>query len=228
MTQAIYRFMPVGEPQPLRWSNGLGTTSELVRHPQDAAEVSAADPTFVFSFRSAPICALPVEGGPPNREVDFSPLPGIDRHLLVAQWDIEGIRLDHGANGSQDVTELFQVVSFSGDWVTKCVLAGDKALDFNLMVHRERARAVFLAHQFGAKDGAVELPLDADFHVLHFFSGNAHVALAGGAGMVHAAPHRTGETLYLMRDQSATAPAKLIFHPWGDPLVLIGVSVYLK
>lgn len=95
-----------------QWSGG--ETTELFIYPNGADFKSRE-----FDFRLS-IATINIE------ESDFTPLPDIDRTLLLLEGELE---LIHKGHHSCKLAPLMQD-SFKGDWQTKCIGTGK---DFNLM-----------------------------------------------------------------------------------------------
>jgi environmental stress-induced protein Ves len=97
------------------WSNGLGTTREIVRSPPDGAR---------FDWR---ISVADVEADGP-----FSTFAGIDRTIVLC----EGPRMVLTVDGQRiDLVEGVPC-TFSGDAVTTCRVPGGPTRDLNVMCDR--------------------------------------------------------------------------------------------
>jgi environmental stress-induced protein Ves len=158
LTPADYRTMP--------WANGRGTTLEYAREEDGEG--------WLWRLSQAAV----VEPGP------FSPLPGLDRILLLL--DGPGFTLDLGPGGLAEVTEPLRPVRFSGDWPVRAVAVAGPSKDLNLMTARRRA-AASLAVLRGpqpprpAGDRCLALALAGDWRVA---LPDAAVALAAGELLV--------------------------------------------
>jgi environmental stress-induced protein Ves len=112
------------------WANGLGTTADVFVSPPDLD-----DWTWRLSLADV------------TRDVPFSAMPGIDRHILVASGS--GMALTIGASDEIVVAPTSPPLSFDGGDATTCRLLDGAIRDLNLMVRRDRAtgsmRVVHLA-----------------------------------------------------------------------------------
>ena len=150
LSRADYRAMP--------WRNGRGTTHEIVREPDGAAQ-------FIWRLSLADVPA----SGP------FSAFPGYERIVVLVSG--EGFRLDFGPHGRAELTPTSRVARFSGDWQTQCDLLGAPCSDLSWMVRRADARAEVTVLELAAS-GAHVWSAGA---VGAFFCvrGGAHVACEG-------------------------------------------------
>jgi environmental stress-induced protein Ves len=103
------------------WDNGLGITADVFLSPPDVTRwtwrLSIADVTD---------------------DVPFSVMPGIDRHIMVAQGAGMGLVIDGGAEHRMDGST--PALSFDGESDTTCRLLDGPIADLNLMVLRGTAR----------------------------------------------------------------------------------------
>ncbi|MFO1058512.1 MAG: HutD family protein [Dongiaceae bacterium] len=113
LTPADYRSMP--------WANGRGTTLEYAREEDGEG--------WLWRLSRAAV----VEPGP------FSPLPGLDRVLLLLEGP--GFTLDLGPAGRVRVSRPLQPVRFSGDWPVAAIAVDGPSQDLNLMTARRRVTA---------------------------------------------------------------------------------------
>src|SRR5579871_2269934 len=113
---ADYKLMP--------WKNGRGATTQLAIFPLHA---DLKDLLFDWRISMADV----VEDG------DFSPFPGCDRTLIVAQGRGMELTFD-GASAPSRLTGPGSGVAFSGDWTTRGRLLDGPVRDFNVMSARER------------------------------------------------------------------------------------------
>lgn len=113
LTPADYREMP--------WANGRGTTLEYAREEDEAG--------WLWRLSRAAV----TEPGA------FSPLPGLDRVLLLL--DGPGFTLDLGPGGRVAVSEALRPVRFSGDWPVRAIAVAGPCRDLNLMTARRRVAA---------------------------------------------------------------------------------------
>jgi environmental stress-induced protein Ves len=99
------------------WANGLGITADVFLWPPDVAEwtwrLSIADVTD---------------------DVPFSVMPGIDRHIVVAQGAGMALTIDGAPEVRMDGAT--PPLSFDGESVTTCRLLDGPIADLNLMVRR--------------------------------------------------------------------------------------------
>lgn len=110
-----YKIIHPEDFKTTHWSGG--TTTELYIYPEGADFKSRE-----FDFRLS-IATINIQ------ESDFTPLPGVDRTLLLLEGELELIHEGHHSS------KLFPLMQdrFSGGWQTKCVGTGK---DFNLMTKR--------------------------------------------------------------------------------------------
>jgi environmental stress-induced protein Ves len=101
------------------WVNGLGTTSVIVRWPDDEQ--------WVWRLSLADV----VVDGP------FSVLQGVDRFIAVASG--AGMELTIGDRSRIRLTQHSPSFAFDGGTETRCELIDGPIVDLNLMVHRGAA-----------------------------------------------------------------------------------------
>lgn len=104
------------------WKNGRGATTELAIAPEGAALAE-------FDWRLS--MADVTEDG------DFSPFPGYDRTLVVAEGAGMELSFD-GASAPQRLAGPGHAAMFSGDWLTRGTLLDGPVRDFNVMSARGR------------------------------------------------------------------------------------------
>lgn len=121
-----YRTMP--------WANGRGSTLEYVAETRDGA--------LCWRVSKATVA----ENGP------FSPLPGIDRTIMLVSGP--GFRLDFENEASRDVRQRFHPVPFSGDWQTSASGVVAPCEDLNVMTRRGMAEASVGIHRGPAETAA--------------------------------------------------------------------------
>ncbi len=109
-----------GDHRIAAWANGLGTTAEVCQWP-----TGRADWTWRLSIADV-ACDGP-----------FSVMPGVDRHIAVAQGVGMGLIVDGAEEVRMDRTS--PPLSFSGDVTTTSRLLDGPIADLNLMVRRSRA-----------------------------------------------------------------------------------------
>ena len=136
----IFRIQRSAEHRIVPWANGLGITADVFLWPADVAEwtwrLSIADVTD---------------------DVPFSVMPGIDRHIMVAQGVGMGLVIDGAQEHRMDRTT--PPLSFDGESITTCRLLDGPIADLNLMVRR--GRAVGSLHRVTLSEGAA-LPVGPD------------------------------------------------------------------
>ena len=141
------------------WKNGRGFTTELAVFPPHADLK-----TVPFDWRIS--MADVVEDG------DFSPFPGYDRTLVVAQGQGMELTFD-GASAPTRLTGPGQGAAFSGDWLTHGRLLDGPVRDFNVMSARAR-----IHHQCEVIAGApVEFVWEPGLETLFCHCIGGHVAL---------------------------------------------------
>ena len=104
-----YRVVP--------WKNGQGTTTELIRVPDD-------DP---WHWRVS-IADVSTDG-------PFSRFEGCDRIIMTIEG--QGMRLTHPATGSEATIFPFEPYEFDGDVETSCSLLQGPVRDFNVIYRRD-------------------------------------------------------------------------------------------
>lgn len=107
-----YKIIQPKDFKTTEWSGG--TTTELYIYPEGADFKSRA-----FEFRLS-IATIHIE------ESDFTPLPDVDRTLLLLEGELELIHEGH----HRTTLKPFKQDNFSGSWQTHCIGTGK---DFNLM-----------------------------------------------------------------------------------------------
>ena len=115
-----FRVQRSAEHRIVPWANGLGITADVFLWPPDVDEwtwrLSIADVTD---------------------DVPFSVMPGIDRHIMVAQGAGMGLVIDGAPERRMDLST--PPLSFDGEATTTCRLLDGPIADLNLMVRRGRA-----------------------------------------------------------------------------------------
>jgi uncharacterized protein len=114
---ADYRVMP--------WKNGLGSTTEIVRRPENGE----------FDFRVS--IADVTEDGP------FSRFDGIERIIMTIEG--AGMRLTHA--GATVTLQQFEPYQFAGELDTYCSLLSGAVRDFNVMTRRDSCQARVVVHR---------------------------------------------------------------------------------
>jgi uncharacterized protein len=116
--------------QPQRWANNLGETVELFR-----ADVGGAVGTRLS------IATI-------DRDVPFSPLPGIDRILMALGPEPLVLSID----GARRQIEQFETVTFTGEQTVNAVEVAAIGRDLNLMMRRgDTAPVLELRHVTGTR-----------------------------------------------------------------------------
>lgn len=136
------------------WRNGRGVTRELALWPLGA---SLARLDFDWRISCAPVD----EPGP------FSPVPGLERILVVTQG--AGCELVHGEHAPRARLRRLEPYRFSGDWPTAAELPCGPVADFNLMFAPERVRASVEPLALGAR--RVREALAAGHAFVHVLAG---------------------------------------------------------
>ncbi len=108
---ADYRVMP--------WKNGKGSTTEIAIHPADAGLKD-----FLWRVSVAEV----------GEDGDFSPFPGCDRSIMVAEG--AGMQLEFNGEAQARLEGPGAWTRFSGDWRTRCLLIDGPVRDFNVISQR--------------------------------------------------------------------------------------------
>lgn len=114
------RIQRSAEHHVVPWANGLGVTADVFLSPTDSAE-------WTWRLSIADV----------SDDLPFSFMPGIDRHIVVAQGAGMGLTIDGAAEVRMDRTT--PALSFAGESVTTCRLLDGPIADLNLMIRRGRA-----------------------------------------------------------------------------------------
>ncbi|MCU1399127.1 MAG: hypothetical protein JWN62_2236 [Acidimicrobiales bacterium] len=99
------------------WANGLGVTADVFLWPPDAG-------VWIWRLSIADV----------TDDVPFSVMPGIDRHITVAQGSGMALTIDGAPAVRMDMTS--PPLSFDGESTTTCRLLDGPIADLNLMVRR--------------------------------------------------------------------------------------------
>lgn len=141
------RIQRSAEHRIVPWANGLGITADVFLAPADSADwawrVSIADVTD---------------------DVPFSMMPGIDRHIMVAQGVGMGLVIDGAAEVRMDRTSA--PLAFRGEAITTCRLLDGPIADLNLMVRRTAGRGSLRAVRLRGGDTFVAAAGDVAVVVL--------------------------------------------------------------
>lgn len=124
------------EHRRMPWANGRGSTVELARRD---------DPGGRLLYRLS--VADVVEPGP------FSPLPGVDRQLVL----IEGAGFDLSLDGETASVLPLVPIAFSGDAAVAAIAVRGPSRDFNVMTGRGLAAAHLAVHGKGVRHQCADL-----------------------------------------------------------------------
>ena len=102
------------------WANGLGVTADVFLSPPDTD-----DWTWRISIADV------------SDDLPFSSMPGIDRHIVVAQGAGMALTIDGAPEHRMDLRT--PPLSFAGESVTACRLLDGPIADLNLMTRRGKA-----------------------------------------------------------------------------------------
>jgi environmental stress-induced protein Ves len=108
--------------QAVPWKNGQGTTREILKHPDGAAD-------FIYRLSIAEV----TQSGP------FSAFPGTDRIIMLL--DGGGFDLTFADGRTHALTSRHAPFCFDGGVSATCTVAGGPSQDLNLMVRRGAAKA---------------------------------------------------------------------------------------
>ena len=133
----VVRVQRFGEYRPMPWTNGRGTSYEVVRGGGDD-----------WSWRVA--IAPVMEDGP------FSSLPGVDRWLAV----IDDAPIVLAIDGAECVAHRGEVVAFAGESQVTAHLPGGPTRDCGLMVRRGAATGCMHVAGPGRVEGTVLVALE--------------------------------------------------------------------
>jgi environmental stress-induced protein Ves len=125
------RIQRSSEHRLMPWANGLGVTAEICAWPPAPHE-------WAWRLSIADV----------NDDGPFSELPGVDRHIIVA----DGIGMGLTVDGSVERRIEFgsSAFAFSGDVRTYCRLLDGPIADLNLMVRREHGVGALLVERLPA------------------------------------------------------------------------------
>ena len=129
------------------WANGLGITADVFLWPPDVDQwtwrLSIADVTD---------------------DVPFSVMPGIDRHIVVAQGAGMALTIDGSVKHRMDGAT--PPLSFDGESITTCRLLDGPIADLNLMVRRGRHVGALRVEHLAMGRSFTTLPDDVALVVL--------------------------------------------------------------
>lgn len=171
----------------MRWKNGQGWTTEIAVSPADAG---LNGKPFDWRISMADI----------EQDGEFSPFPGYDRTILVAEGG--GMELRFDAAATQRLAARFQPLRFKGEWRTRCRLLDGPVRDFNVMTARTRWR-----HECRIEHGSTctLAPGSAQIVIVHCLRGGAEMAGASGTRL----QVQAGETL-IYTGRPATGPLEQV------------------
>lgn len=108
--------------QAVPWKNGLGTTHEILKHPESAED-------FIYRLSIAEV----------TQSCAFSAFPGYDRTIMLLDGD--GFVLTFADGQTHALTTAHRPYPFDGAAPVSCAVSGGPSKDLNLMVRREVAQA---------------------------------------------------------------------------------------
>jgi len=108
--------------QAVPWKNGLGTTHEILKHPESAED-------FVYRLSIAEV----------TQSCAFSAFPGYDRTIMLLDGD--GFVLTFADGRTHALTTAHMPYPFDGGVPVSCAVSGGPSKDLNLMVRRKVAQA---------------------------------------------------------------------------------------
>jgi environmental stress-induced protein Ves len=114
------RIQRSAEHRVVPWANGLGVTADVFLSPAGSDE-------WTWRLSIADV----------SDDLPFSFMPGIDRHIVVAQGAGMALTIDGAAEVRMERTS--PPLSFAGEFVTTCRLLDGPIADLNLMIRRGRA-----------------------------------------------------------------------------------------
>ncbi|MEO6155570.1 MAG: HutD family protein [Thermomonas sp.] len=123
------RILPVGGYTRMRWKNGAGWTSEILKvHGSDDRDTNDWD----WRLSIAEIEA----------DAPFSAFPGVERELVLLSGNGLRLRFDHdGASGVHELLPPHDKLRFAGEHSAFGELIDGPTRDFNLMWKRDRCTA---------------------------------------------------------------------------------------
>lgn len=188
--------MPTSGYSSMRWKNGAGWTSEILRVPDNDD----------WQWR---LSIAEIEADAP-----FSAFSGVERELVLLSGN--GLRLRFGKDGAGGVHELLpphDKLRFAGEHAVFCELIDGPTRDFNLMWKRESCNAQ-LWHR--PLVGTMVIFVDAgEAWAVHMLAGQARFAGDSGLGAM-----QMGDTAVLVADGKRTRHAL----DGGGELLLIRIE----
>ena len=177
-----WRLLPASAYRRMRWSNGGGWTSEIVR--VDDPECTDGVP---WLWRLS-IAELEHDG-------PFSVFPGVERELIMLSGGGLNVQFADGANHR---LRPFDRLSFAGERLARGTLIDGTSRDFNLMWQRARMEATLWQR---ALLGNETLPVQpGQSWVLHVLSGQVSVP-----GLLQPLVVAPGDTALLNAHSGATS-----------------------
>lgn len=141
------RIQRSAEHRIVPWANGFGVTADVFRWPTDADE-------WTWRLSIADV----------SDDVPFSVMPGIDRHIMVANGEGMALTIDSAPPHRMDRST--PPLSFAGESVTTCRLLDGPIADLNLMVRRGSVIGALRRVHLPAGNMYVFTPDDVAFVVL--------------------------------------------------------------
>ncbi len=175
-TAGTSRILPASGYSRMRWKNGAGWTSEMLRVPDNDD----------WHWR---LSIAEIESDAP-----FSAFPGVERELVLLSGN--GLRLRFDQDGVDGVHELLpphDKLRFAGEHTAFGELIDGPTRDFNLMWKRDTCKAQ-LWHR--PLVGNMVIFVDpSETWAVHMLAGQAHFADDSGLGVMH-----MGDTAILAAD----------------------------
>ena len=183
-TTGSSRILPASGYNRMRWKNGAGWTSEILRVPDNED----------WQWR---LSIAEIEADAP-----FSTFPGVERELVLLSGN--GLRLRFGQDDAGGVHALLpphQKLRFAGEHVAFCELIDGPTRDFNLMWKRDTCNAQ-LWHR--PLVGTMVIFVDpGEAWAVHMLAGQAR--FAGDSGLGEASGDmQMGDTALLVADGKRT------------------------
>lgn len=116
------RVLRAANYQSVPWKNGLGTTREILKHPQSAAD-------FIYRLSIAEV----------RHSGAFSAFPGYDRFITLLDGD--GFELRFADGRTHALTSRHVPFRFDGGMPVSCTVKGGPSQDLNLMIRCGTAQA---------------------------------------------------------------------------------------
>ena len=183
-TAGSSRILPASGYSRMRWKNGAGWTSEIVRGPDND--------DWAWRLSIAEI----------ETDAQFSAFPGVERELVLLSGNGLRLRFDQdGAGGVHELLPPHDKLRFAGEHTTSGELIDGPTRDFNLMWKRDTCNAQ-LWHR--PLVGTMVIFVDpGDTWALHMLAGQAQFAGDSGLG-VASGGIQMGDTAILVADGKRT------------------------